>query len=60
MGLTSNGIVKCLLSEVTSLVGRVEDLVVEDGKVQCETETDWVRRCEISGSNLGRSFIGLQ
>jgi hypothetical protein len=41
--LTSNGIVESLLGQLASLVGRVEDLVVEDGEVQCETKADGVR-----------------
>lgn len=32
---TSNGIIKCLFSKMASLVGRVKDLVVEDGEVEC-------------------------
>lgn len=57
---TSNSVVKCLLGEMASLIRRVEDLVVEDGKVQRETETDGVSRGEISSGNLRRSFVGLQ
>jgi hypothetical protein len=38
----SDGIVESLLGKLASLVGRVEDLVVEDGEVQGETETDGV------------------
>lgn len=60
MVLTSDSVVKRLLSEMTSLVWRVEDLVVEDGKVQRKTETDGMSRSEIGGSDLGGSFIGFQ
>ncbi len=31
-----------LLGELTSLVGAVEDLVVEYGKVEGESQPDWV------------------
>jgi len=45
---------------MASLIRRVEDFVVKDGKVQCETETDGVSRGEIGGGNLRCSFVGLQ
>jgi hypothetical protein len=38
-----DGVVKGLLGELASLVGRVEDLVVKDGKVQGQAEADGVR-----------------
>jgi len=47
VGLTSNSIVECLLGQLASLVWRVEDLVVEDGEVQCEAETDGVCRRKV-------------
>ena len=49
----SNGIVEGLLGEVAGTVGRVEDLVVEDGEVEGEAETDGV-----SGSKLGLGDVG--
>jgi hypothetical protein len=49
----SNGIIKGLLGKVASTVGRVEDLVVEHGEVQGETEADGV-----SGGELGLSDVG--
>lgn len=58
--LTSDSVVKCLLSKMASLVGRVKDLVVEDGKVQCKTETNGVSGSEIRGCDLGGSLISLQ
>ena len=30
------------LGELASLLGRVEDLIVEDGEVEGEAEPDWV------------------
>ena len=41
---TSNGIVESLLGEMASLVGSVENLIVEDGEVQRETEADLIGR----------------
>lgn len=45
---------------MASLVGRVEDLVVENGEVQCETETDGVGRSKVGGSNIGSSLVSLE
>jgi hypothetical protein len=45
---------------LASLVGRVEDLVVENGEVQCETETDGVGRSKVGGSNIGGGLVGLE
>ena len=58
--LTSNSVVKRLLSKMACLIGRVEDFVVKDGKVQGKTETDGVGRSEIGGRDLSGSFISLQ
>jgi len=55
-----NSIIEGLLSKVASLVGGVEDLIVEDGEVQGETESDWVSRSEIGLGNLSRSLVCLQ
>lgn len=57
---TSNGIVKGLLGEMTCLVGRVEDLIVEDGEVEGKAETDGVGRSEVCLSDLGGSLVSLQ
>ena len=40
---TSNGIIESLLGKTASLIRGVEDLVVEDGEVQCETQADGMR-----------------
>ena len=37
-----DGVVEGLLGEMAGAVGRVEDLVVEDGEVESEAETDGV------------------
>ena len=58
--LTSDSIVKRLLGKMASLIGRVENFIVEDREVQCETEADWMSRCEIRSCDLGSSFVGLQ
>lgn len=48
-----NSVVKGLLREVASTVGRVKDLVVEDGEVQGETEADGVGRRELRLGDVG-------
>lgn len=45
---------------MTSLVGSVEDLVIEDGEVQSETKTDGMRGREIGRGHFSRRFVGLQ
>jgi hypothetical protein len=45
---------------LASLVGRVEDLVVEYGEVQCETETDGVGGGKVGGSNFSGGLVGLE
>ena len=46
-------IVEGLLGQMAGAIGRIQDLVVEYGEVECEAETDWVR-----GSQLGLRDIG--
>ena len=58
--LTSNGIVKRLLGKVASLIGRIEDLVVENREVEREAETNGVSRGKVGASNLSRSLIRFQ
>jgi hypothetical protein len=58
--LTGNGIVESLLGKMASLVGRVEDLVVENGEVQGETKTDGVSGGKVGLSDLGGSLVGLE
>ena len=40
-------------------VGRVEDLVVEDGEVEGETETDGVGGSELGLGNVGGVLMNL-
>ena len=57
---TSNGVVESLLGQLASLVGRVEDLVVEDGEVQGKTKTDGVGGSQVLGSDLGGGLVSLE
>jgi hypothetical protein len=49
---------------MTSLIRRVENLVVENGEVQGKTKTDWVGRCEVGLRDFGgilvrfKGFVG--
>ena len=45
---------------MASLVGGVEDLVIEDGEVQSETQADGVGRRELGLGDLGGSLIRLE
>lgn len=58
--LTSDSIVKRLLGKMASLVGRIQNLIVEDREIQCKTKADWMSRSEIRSSDLSGSFVGLQ
>jgi hypothetical protein len=58
--LTGNGIVESLLGEVASLIRGVEDLVVEDGEVQGETQADGVSGRQLVLGNIGGSLVGLE
>lgn len=53
-----NGVVEGLLREMASPVGRVQDLVVEDGEVQGQTEADGVSGSELSLGNIGSALCG--
>lgn len=56
--LTGNGIVESLLGKVASLVGGVEDLVVENGEVEGEAEADGVGGRKLALGNLGGGLVG--
>ena len=43
-----NSIIESEFGESASLVGRVQNLVVEYREVECKSETDWVRRRQLS------------
>jgi hypothetical protein len=45
---------------LASLVGRVEDLVVENGEVQGKTEADGVGRSKVGGSDVSGSLVSLE
>lgn len=53
-----NSIVEGLLREVASTVGRVQDLVVENGEVESKAKTDGVSRSELGLSNVGGALLG--
>ena len=53
----SNSVIERLLGKVASTVGRVQDLVVENGEVEGETKTDGVGRGEISLGDIGGVLI---
>jgi hypothetical protein len=42
------------------LIRSIEDLIVEDGKVEGKTQPDWVGGRQISLSNLGGSLVSLK
>ena len=58
--LTSNSVIESLLGQLASLVGRVEDLVVEDGEVQGKTKTDGVGGSQVLGSDLSGGLVSLE
>ena len=45
---------------MASLIGRVEDLIVENGEVKSEAKTNWMSWGKIGASNLSCSLIRLQ
>jgi hypothetical protein len=55
-----NGVVEGLLGEVAGAVGAVENLVVEDGEVEGETEADGVRRWEFGGGDVRCLLVSLK
>lgn len=60
VGLASNCIVKGLFGEVTRLVRRVENLIVEYREVKGQAKSDWVRRCKVGLRDFGGVLVGLQ
>jgi hypothetical protein len=58
--LTGNGIVEGLLGEMASLVGGVENLIVEHGKVQSKAQADGVSRRQLGLGDLGSSLVRLE
>jgi hypothetical protein len=45
---------------LASLVGRVEDLVVEYREVQCKTKTNGVGRCKVLGSDFSGGLVSVE
>ena len=45
---------------MTGLIGRIENLVVEDREVEGKTKTDRVRRSKVGLGNFGGSLVGLE
>jgi hypothetical protein len=58
--LTGNGIIESLLSKVASLVGSIENLVVEDREVQGQSQADRMGRGQLGLGNLGGSLVSLK
>ena len=48
-----------LFGEVACAVGGVDDLVVEDGEVECEPEADGVRRLHLGPRDVERVLVRL-
>jgi hypothetical protein len=45
---------------MASLIGRVEDLIVEHRKVESKAKANWVGRCEIRLGHLGSILVSLE
>lgn len=45
---------------MASLIGRVQDFVIEHGEVQGKTKTDWMSWGEVSLGNFGRILVSFQ
>lgn len=48
-----------LLGKLTSFVGRIENLVVEDGEVESKTKTDRVRGLHLALGNVKRFLVSV-
>lgn len=57
---TGDGIIERLLGEMASLVGSVQDLIVEHGEVEGKTKTDGVSGRKLGLGNLGGSLVGVE
>lgn len=47
------------LGEVAGLLGRVQNLIIEDGKVESQTKPDGVRGLHVFLADLKRVLVGL-
>lgn len=54
-----NGIIECLLGKVASTVGRVENFVVEDRKVQGKTKSDWVSSSKLNLCDFSSTLVSF-
>lgn len=52
-----NGIIECLLGKMASTVGRVENFVVEDRKVQGKTKSDWVSSSKLNLCDFSSTLV---
>ena len=55
-----NSIVECLLCKSACLVWAVEDLVIEDGEVECKTEADRVSRGKLDIRDRRGGTVGFE
>lgn len=55
---TSNRVIESKLGKMASLVRRVKNLIVENGEVKGQAETDRVSRGEVGLGNLGCALVG--
>ena len=51
-----NGVVEGLFGKVAGTVGRVKDLIVEDGEVESQAEADRVGRGQLGLGNIGSAL----
>lgn len=58
MSFVRSQFVDHLFRQLTGLVGRVEDLVVEDGKVEGQTQSDWMCGLHFALADLERILVG--
>jgi hypothetical protein len=56
----SNGIVESLLGQLAGSLGRVENLVIEDGEVESQTQPNVVGGGQLGGGLVGSKLVGLQ
>ena len=55
--LTSDGVIESLLGQMTSLIGSIKNLVVEDGEVKGKTQANGVGRGKLSLSDFRGSLV---
>ena len=55
-----DGIIKCLLGKMTSLIWRVENLVIEDREIEGKTETDGMSWSKVRLCDFGSVLVCFQ